>query len=535
MSNNYEVLYGKYQRALVSIRELELELERSRDKMAEVDETRQIVEQQTKNLCETILKKENGNNDKKAWFKHDILEMIQTAQTSLDGYFPSIEGKLRQILEKNREQMRELAKLRREFEESTETLKKKHAAEIKIKDEIIKRLENDLLTGRKSFEEIHEMKKDVIDKETKNTDANLDDLGLYGNSLGIETEESDELGEVITNEMDEQHVKNKMKTNNQHKGKGSRNSPSGPPVQHDEKTREATRKRIEGIHEQKKTDIAKAAAELGKAVRFTIRVIGTTGLSEAKDMKYYVKEQIKKKNYPDTTLASWIPTAFNMDANNKNCHGTAYFDHMPVDVPGAGRFKAYKLSPVGEEMFRYLFPGEEMKESEYDVLLRHHGKPEHGYGIKKAAKIIRELPCVKNGNPQIEYLTRTPTNTLKLDNDSRYIPDIVLKYTNESGKNIHMNFEYETNKCADTDMIKKCRKMSRCTSQMYFIVDSKEDVGKIKEKIKKWETEVKNGTSSIDKKVTVYIGALSILKKEEKFKWEESWSISPNKKTGDSA
>lgn len=65
MAESYSVLYGKYQRALVSIRELEQERDFYDQQLDELKQSYTMIEKNTKTLCETILKKEREKKMKK--------------------------------------------------------------------------------------------------------------------------------------------------------------------------------------------------------------------------------------------------------------------------------------------------------------------------------------------------------------------------------------------------------------------------------------------------------------------------------------
>ena len=76
MADSYQVLKGKYEMALSSIRELEQERDIANHKISKMQEERAKQDKSTKYLCETILKKEKEKKGEVPWFKLDLPDMI---------------------------------------------------------------------------------------------------------------------------------------------------------------------------------------------------------------------------------------------------------------------------------------------------------------------------------------------------------------------------------------------------------------------------------------------------------------------------
>ena len=115
MADSLQVLKGKYEMALSSIRELEQERDIANHKISKMQEERAKQDKSTKYLCETILKKEKEKEGEVPWFKLDLPDMIAEAQISIENYFPSMEKLYKKLIEYNGERTETIAKLNQDI------------------------------------------------------------------------------------------------------------------------------------------------------------------------------------------------------------------------------------------------------------------------------------------------------------------------------------------------------------------------------------------------------------------------------------
>lgn len=155
---------------------------------------------------------------------------------------------------------------------------------------------------------------------------------------------------------------------------------------------------------------------------------------------------------------------------------------------GSGNFNVYSLTNFGKTLYRFLF-GKEPHEAEMDVVIRHHGTLEHGYGILKTAEMISEMAFVRNSGAKVISLTRRKDYAIKTKDNSSYIPDIILiqKMKDEEQRRY---LEYETGKCTKSDFFAKCNKIASFSRYLNFIVPNQEVKNYLLGEIEEWKEQI---------------------------------------------
>lgn len=517
MADNYAVLHGKYQRALVTIRELRQEKERAEEQLDAMRESSVKTEKNMTYLCETIMKKDRGGRDEKAWFRMPLNDKIAKAQESLENYFPSIETMLNQLIRNNAERTEKIARLEREIDDAERKHKKEIEHVTSVKDKAIEDLRKRLRTGRADDEEIQKIVKQA---EAKKPDI---DMPIGGN-VEFDAEDSDGLDEQVAEAAEAMYEAGELVVPAKH----------GPRVKNTPKTKDAVKEKVKKIEERQGRKVSGLAKSLSDSQKLLVRVMGETGKSELDPILKAAKEA-----FPELKSESSLKASMHglMEEKEEFGEGIVYYAKTPI--PGSPNFCIYELSATGKDVYSYLF-GKQAVESEASLIRKAHTTIEHGYGIQRTATLIKEMPYVKGLNAKVDYMTRNKANSIKTGPNSAYIPDIVI-IIEKDGKTAKRYIEYETGKCPETDFFAKCYKIASFSKYINVVVPKNEAKEEVIRRIEKWREEITGDggkfprEDQIKVRISTYAELRDSLKNGEatkKFPWMWERTISPPKKKG---
>ncbi len=511
MPDNYAVLYGKYQRALVSIRELEQERARYEEEARRIKESHTVLDKSMQELCVTIIKKKhvphpkNGdskNDDEKMWRNMPPLDLIRKAQEEIDNYFPTVEKEVNELFEAMERKTQIIHKL----EDDIKKLKSSIDDANRVKEEAIKKIseQTDNADDRKNIVKLLR-----AGTATEPVDINMDSGETIEFSSEPKDALEDEVGEAIEVIIQEGDIQKQL--------------PKNTRVKLNTEAKEAIKKKAIEKLQEKAESAGTIAEKLTDVQKDLIVVFGDTGISEATALL-----EETKKRYPN------IPTNARVS--------TALYDLMKAEdderviratmcsVPGLPHFKVYKLTSVGQDVYTYL-TGKDAVEAEMDKIRKNHTTLEHGYGIRQTANILQKSAYIGE-NDEIIYLTRAKEHSVKIGENISYIPDIVIKQT-RNGKEKLFYIEYETGKCPDVAFFEKCNKIASFSKFINIIVPSNEAKAETVSKIEKWRDKVMDGTYEIKYPVRFKLSTYFELKegcKSTSIPWLWEKTVSPPKK-----
>lgn len=459
MSDSYEVLLGKYNRALTSITQLDQQnmlLEKQREELLE--DTR-VIEKNVRHLCTTILKKDRELQEKRAdWYSLPLLDMILMSQKSLENYFPSLKITIEKLMKYNRERGEKIESLQMQIKE----LEMERKGEEKNENTEEREVSNQIEEQRKYLEK----KTDQESQKSQNLNENLE----------LVEEPDDDWGDEIVDYMDT--------TMNAEKMPVSVNE--GPKLEISLGTHDAIKKKIKEQMEESQEKAEERIKQLTEMEKIVLRVIGDTGLSELSAIITAIKDTVEGEKKPSN---SYIRAAIvNLRGKSKkeseeNGKSSLLFG-VQCPLPGSPNFFLYRLNECGKNVYRCMY-GKEPAISEMVVLEKNHDNLYHGYGIKKTAMLLEQMECVKNMGSKVYYLTRNSEYTVKLSNRNRYISDIVLiSGSGEEEKYIYI--EYETGKTTEAAFLEKCSKIAKISANLFFVAATNQAAEKIINRIKKW-------------------------------------------------
>ena len=499
MADSYEVLLGKYNRALTSIKQLDQQNKLIEEQMEHNLDMDRMIEKKVRYLCTTILKKDRENKEKKndMWSTLTLADLIDEAQKSLENYFPSIQTMIETLMKYNRERAEKIAALRLQIENAavkpveqvvfvSEEEKKTETSDA----EIMKREESTPKPVK--IEEVH-----LIEEPEDQIDVDLVKSlhTIYGSSdVMVEAKP----GPIVELSNETKRIKNALfKTKLTY-----------------------TQKEIEDTVE-KLTDLEKKI----------IKVMGETGHCEWSVLEEEILTRINHEA-SDTKVRA-VVRDLKQPRGQLECGNDSIVLMAKFSVPGSTNFCVYLLAPYGKVIYRYLYKKDPIL-SETERLLKDHGSLEHGYGIKKTAALLEEMECIKRKKSRIIYLTRTKEYSVKLGKRKSYIPDIIILTPNKE-QETKMYIEYETGKCTEDALIEKCNKIASFCENIFIIVPNKEARGEVEAELANWYAEITSNKYAFPGKDKIRIRMSSYYDIENgKTKYGIPWEYDKTvKKTGE--
>lgn len=519
MPDNYAVLAGKYQRALVSIRELEQANDRLSEENKKLEKDHEQIDKSTATLCETIMKKGDGNKDMKAWFQMSLKDKIESAQAGLEAHTLSTNALLNKMKDnlikmqkRNSERTEKIAELSKQIDDAEQKYKRDMEELKDEKEKIINKLILKAQTGNVSDEELKKIVEAKPKPKREKVDIDED------TSTSFTVEEQDGIEEAVAMSIPAMERSGDLEIP----------AMKDPEVIPSQKTIETAEEKVRDIASRKGDEASKWAAKLTDAQKLIIRVIGEQGLSE---MAQIISEA--KRRFPQLPSESRLKSAMHglLTGDDDEDAGVVYIESIKCPIPGSSNFCVYKLSDTGKDVFRYQYKKEPVK-SEMETILSHHGSLAHGYGIQRTAKLLSEMECIQAQGAQVHYLTRADKYTVKLGGDRSYIPDIVITATGKDGKEKKQYIEYETVKCSKPDFFAKCAKIASFSQYINIIVPDNSAKEKVIERVSEWKQMVTEGKGTFPMKegsVRVRISTFYELKDGDSSKkipwlWEKSIS-----------
>lgn len=466
MGDSYTVLYGKYQRALIAIRNLEQQNELYRDDMENMRVEQGQIEKNTRTLCETILKKDkelkNEKND--VWFRMRLLEMISVAQESLERYFPNMEGLMKNLLKANENRRDYIKTLEKQIADQEAAWAKKYQDMANAKESLILELRERLEQGNGNMEE--------VDKLIDGSQVELVDLDMpLGDAYAVIEEDGDDIGQEVVDSVDSFYANGDVVLNIE----------KGPDVKLSEVSNKKIRDKITDIKEYHEEKLKGHMEKLSEMQLMVLEIIGETGISEFAALYEEAKRrkiEIKSESSVRTALYGLCKTVNKADQQEK------IIESVKCPAPGSANLILYYLTELGKQLYFYIFK-KTAAIAEMEVIKNHHSSLEHGYGIVKTAQMIQNMEYIGKENAEVIYLTRRKDYSVQVSDNSSYIPDLVIIFK-KNGKEQKRYIEYETGKCTGAAFVTKCNKIASFSRYLNFIVPNIEIKELLNQEIKKW-------------------------------------------------
>ncbi len=205
MRESFAILKGKYQYALVTIRELTQEKEALRQRMEDFIKSHETLDRNIRSLCETVFRKDIGNPDEENWSDMDLLKMVSRAQEGVENYYAGLDKQIQELndyksqLEKQVQDLEEAIRKQEEIN-SKEQKKEQEEYESAVKKlfQMIADLTMKISDGRGMETEEAARILQETQEIVKQRYENLEDIDLpLAGSVSVTVEEQDDLAETI--------------------------------------------------------------------------------------------------------------------------------------------------------------------------------------------------------------------------------------------------------------------------------------------------------------------------------------------------
>lgn len=451
MQKNDADIAAKYYRLLARVKQIKQDGEKTKTELEKTKNELKNIEKKARDFCEEILKKEietdTGAAQKgKSWGTTKTVTMIENARASYAKNESVMSDLYKKMIEANEERSEKISKLKKQLEI--------------LKDE---QDDDDLPLQEEE------------DRDDESTPANE---GGSRDSRNISTPNKKKAEEIVITEEDEDYGEQDMDIDFINEGLAGR-SRGRTGIKHRDST-----KRIE--HEQKKQEERKAVSDketdrlmknLNDDEYNIIYAIGHYGYSEYKTISDWLHENRNMKN-----------SRVRSQTQNLVSKGIIYSE-KGEDIPTKPNIIFHRLTETGKDIFLKKY-GHEACVSEMEKIISEHTSIAHGYGIKITAEMIRDSEYFKDRKAVVEYINGRKPIPVSDNTNEKYVPDITIRVPEKD----LIYIEYETNKCSEDDLFRKCNKMLRVTENLYFIAPSPKSFETLKMRLNKWVEMQKNDT-----------------------------------------
>lgn len=452
MQKNDTDIAAKYYRLLAHVKQIKQDGEKTKAELERTKSELKGIEKKARDFCEEILKKEietdTGAAQKgKSWGTTKTVTMIENARASYAKNESVMSDLYKKMIEANEERSEKISKLKKQLDALRE-----------------EQDEDDLLSQEED--------------DADNPDIPEDDGSSNKGKDVASSSHKSKPEEIIITEEDDDYGEQDMDIDFINEGLAGR-SRGRTGIKHRDST-----KRIE--HEQRKQEERKAVSDketdrlmkgLNEDEYNIIYAIGHYGYSEYKTISDWLHENRNMKN-----------SRVRSQTQNLVSKGIVYSE-KGEDIPTKPNIIFHRLTETGKDIFLKKYEHEACI-SEMEKLISEHTSIAHGYGIKITAEMIRNSEYFKDRKAVVEYINGRKPIPVSENSNEKYVPDITIRVPEKD----LIYIEYETNKCSEDDLFRKCNKMLRVTENLYFIAPSPKAFETLKQRLNKWIEKQKEDT-----------------------------------------
>lgn len=576
--NNQESLesvINKYNRLCARYRDLEQQSTEKQEKWKELEREFKIAESLTRELCELILAKDPNEmvlGEEYSWGKLSTREIIQRSKTVFANYNESRTQLLRDVQQQSEQRRIEIENLKIQIEQDAHARERlaKLQSQRAEEDAEAPSVRYDAETGEVLDETPSEEKTPSIEVDNKalgrmpyhmQQAAERGDVALvtFDDS---EEETASEPAKMSAPPITEEDIgRGSASTGSTSQGKKKQKPKKNTPpateklivVEEAKDVSEAdieqqadvaargeellvrnsaasiipSEKKTTAVSERKKertmttmqVDIAAIDKRITTRGWLLIEIVGSFGLCEGSDIIAKAIELSQERN-PGSPATN---SAFRYELMTLSSAGCFFADNS-VAHPMKSRFVVYSLSDIGNYLYTSHF-GKQPVVSERDVLIAQHDNLEHGFGIKCLKNII------ENSGAYHDISMDRSENTVRLQDGTFYIADIVAKSKAKNGRSFTAYFEYERGTHHQSDFSVKLNKAIRVTKFVDIVCPNATTVDVVKGKVSKW-IESRGGAKGLPN-VRIRITTLYRLDGKKNINQDDNWQVVFNLKFGD--
>lgn len=444
-SKEYKILLNKYNTLLAKAQDLQEQLNTKNEQWSQMKSRYEIIEKNTRELCESILAKDKDEmvlGKDYSWDSVDIGDLLVKAKRSYHAY----NNRRREVMQK----IFDVSEQRREVIEGLES-------------QISRMMQNGCQNV--TMEDVHkEIEKEKKEEEAKKNAPNDVKRAIEENRVKIEVGEDDDFEDASVFEVvSEKNERMKPVKKNNRPAK-QKITPNAIEVKKDEKKHEEAKLARRKETSPYMVDLKEWESKIDENMWLIIQVMGEKGVSQHLNIKTEVLkiEPLLTKN--------------NIANGLNNLLTNSIITTERVSLPLSGSITLSRLDTLGIRLYENHFNKKPVK-SEWEEMIAEHTTATHGYGIKAAAEKIMEIGMYE----QVDYMTNRK-NPIEIGNGITYIPDISVKDKNGAKS----YFEYELGHHTQKDFNAKCSKMVKVTDTLNFIVPNGKAVDTLCDQVEKW-------------------------------------------------
>ena len=444
-SKEFKTLLNKYNTLLAKAQDLQEQLKTKNEQWAAMKTRYEVIEKNTRELCEMILAKDKSEmvlGKEYSWDQVKIEELLVKTKKAYHDY----NNQRKEVMQK----IFDVSEQRRDVIEGLEA-------------QISRMMQNG--AQNVTIEDVHkEIEKEKKEEEAKKNAPTEMKKAMSENKVQITVEDEDDFEDAsIFQKVSEKNEKMKFapKPGNKPKPKPT---PKATEIWRDEDKHEAAK-----LGRRKETspymiDLKEWETKLDDNMWVIIKVMGETGKSQHLEIK---NEALKvNPSLSNSTITNCL----------NSLRANSIITSEKISLPLSGQIIVSRLDTIGIRLFENRF-NKKPKRSEYEEMISEHTTALHGYGIKAVAEKIIEMGMYES----VEYRANRK-NPVTLSNGVTYIPDIAAQDKN----GVKTYFEYELGHHTQKDFNAKCSKMIQVTDILNFIVPNGKIMTSICDQIEKW-------------------------------------------------
>lgn len=465
--NEYSILFSKYNIAVAKAKDLQEQLDTKMEQWKKRDAEFDISERLIRELCESILAKDQKNMDlgkTKSWSSMPLNELINKAKMAFTSYNSERTDFLRKLMDLAEDRGNQIEDLKEEIlyyktrinsgeELNSEEIKKAAEAEKKKKaantSAMSPKAQQAQKSGKVRFEEAEQVKEDLVNGKA---------VAVY------EEEDEDPIEGEKTESLHNKNIKDNYTAKMTPKSIRPIHTPKGIKDKRDKKNE------IENAYDNDK--LKDIEAKLDEKCWLILKILGTTGKSKCKELAACVMDaqNNSSKPYSERSIMASIVDMANIGILEKKNIGT----------PLVPRMALCNFTATGARIYKRKF-GNQPILTEWDKVIAEHTTLEHGYGILQIADqiietdIFEEVSAWNRSNPVIIKQNDNETGI-------KFVPDIVCRDKN----NAIIYIEYELNHYNQREFNIKCNKILMATDRLNFVVPNTDVAADMVEKVIKF-------------------------------------------------
>ena len=471
----FDILFNKYNIAVAKAKDLQEQLSTKQEQWQERNQKIDIIEQNVRELCESILAKDGKEmvlGEDYSWSSLETLNLINKAKKVFKEYNAERTNILRKIMDVAEERRDQVESLK---EQLIQIKTRGNGSGVKLTlEELEEQVEKEAEEKQRQEASVKASKtlSPEVQRAAKEGKVHIEQIkeDISNGKVVVQGEDEDFFDE---DDVAEGTAEAKLLSTSIKRSVGAKlTKTSMTSIPSAKEKNFKTQKREESKKQYTLKLLDEFEEKISDAGWVVMDAIGTYGLSTAKEICEKGLELAQDIKITKSKLTT------NLNDLEKN----HLLIKQKVPTPFA-HITVYNFTQDAALIYKNRF-GKEVVVSEADRLIAEHDNLVHGYSIRDCARVIRDAGFFK----QTEIWNRKK-NVILIQNGVQYIPDIVCYGDNDE----KMYIEYERDHYEQKGFNIKLNKMLFATPIINFIAPNREVCESLTKKMEKWAKTKGNG------------------------------------------